>query len=328
MGTETTGESPSSGVSAARRRKRAGIIGTVVVVAALAVVAGVVFGIPGLNRGASQSASHWRLPTVEDHGVPFFRDPAGNRLITHKVGTPGQGEVSLSFKPKTISLMMAGVCTAPFDPDHPRDMKHGYFLHIDVNGNPQIEQQCTGTEDLHQPAHRLFDGLNEPVTNQPGLFMDDIARGQSTTVAAWLSRGIDGSVVSLPSAQVGVGVYQRSSNAVDEHGLYVARQVVWDGSTYQLAARECQQLTHAGTVSLDLPASPYHLYAVAGIAFWSTPVHVRTTPGQGFFVRRPTSGSQPVGLALPRGGTRMSVKVQGQPGSTGLVYIAAYRRLG
>ncbi len=262
------------------------------------------------------------LSTLTDHGIPFYRSPVGNTLIAHRVGQPGQSSVSFTFVPQSAVLRYAVVCSAPYVRNNP------YFVHLMVGGYALQDATCTGGFGIRQPDHRMFLGFDSPVAGFSNLpLWTAAAPGLEAYVQVSITRGLNGSVITVPNAQIGVALYQRSKEVLHEHGYIIDRRVVQADHAYRLVSHTLRTLSTRGTAHVRLPASDQPLWVVSGVQQWSSSYRLglagdRLTPWQH------PGASLPIGRFVSSSNVQQaSLTVQGRSGSSGLAYVLVYERV-
>jgi hypothetical protein len=305
------------------RRQR---IGAGVACAAAATVVGLV--VPGLvnpGGGGPKPANHptthsprTSLPTIEDKGARFYTSPAGDTLLGEAMGRAGAHVVTLHVVPTTTDLSYRSVCWRLVDRD--RDGRLAYD--VTVNGHPLVSASCdTPDHGALAPDSRFG---NSPSSNSNAWTNAGVVPGKPMTLRISLRPGVAGQSAAKPT-QLGIALYADTGSMVRDHGVWLDRQEVVDGHTYQLVRQAFSRVRGlVGHLSLDLPRESAPLYLVYGVG------HARggyQTAGDGSGSRVDQGGASTEGQ-LSRPGqqvSRLSIHLLHTPGS--LIYILAYRQV-
>jgi hypothetical protein len=305
------------------RRQR---IGAGVACAAAAAVVGLV--VPSLvNAGGdgpkpannpTTSTSRTPLPTVEDKGTRFYTSPAGDTLLGEAMGRTGARVVTLRVVPTTTDLSYRSVCSQS-DPS-----SHGKLVYdVTINGKPVTSASCDGPHQSPLGPDTSF-GSNPRVNRDAWRTDVGVIPGKPVTLRISLKPVVTPSRAS--TTQLGIALYADTGPMVRDHGVWLDRETVVDGRTYELVRRAFSRVRGMhGHLRLDLPPASAALYLEYGVGHARG--HYRFYGDRsGSYVDQggPSSEGQ---LARPgQQVSRMSIQLHSTPGA--LIYILAYRQVG
>jgi hypothetical protein len=305
-----------------RRRIGAGVAAVAVAAVAALMVPGLVS--PGGDgpKPANHPSTHsprTALPTIEDKGARFYTSPAGDTLLGEAMGRAGARVVTLHVVPTTTDLSYRSVCWRLVD----RDGNGRLAYDVTVNGHPLVSASCdTPDHGALAPDSRFG---NSPSSNSNAWTQAGVVPGKPMTLRISLRPGVAEHSAAKPT-QLGIALYADTGPMVRDHGVWLDRQEVVDGHTYQLVRRTFNRVRGLdGNLRLDLPPAPAPLYLVYGVG--QAHGGYRTTgDGSGSSVDQggPSAAGQ---LARPgQQISRMSIHLRSSPGA--LIYLLAYRQVG
>ncbi|MGI8434318.1 MAG: hypothetical protein ACR2LE_06225 [Nocardioidaceae bacterium] len=304
-------------VATRRRTTVAGaVLAAAVGVAATAIAPSLVDPSDERPRPADRVAS---LPTVTDHGIAFYTEPAGAKLIGHGVADPGTEEISFTFIPATTNLSYDAFCSDP-GVDGPRGAEYTSF----VNGHQLSRSTCQGRL-ARTPVTGGSTFGSSPTSNASAWQHDfDVVAGEPSTFTVRITNHAERG----DAVQPGAAVYEDGLMA-ETDGVWYDKQVVYLGHTYQVVDATVAVLERDGrtVVTVDLPSSDYPIYVARGAE------HVR----HGLSLARGSHGLIQLGRGVTAGGTgdlvrpdKPAVTIVAKTNdveTTGLVYVLVYTRI-
>jgi hypothetical protein len=307
------------------RVRRQRIVAGVACAAVAAVVGLVVPGLVGSGgdgpepaNNPTTSPSRTTLPTVEDEGTRFYTSPAGDTLLGEAMGPTGARVVTLRVVPATTDLSYRSVCSQPGpSPD-------GKLVYdVTINGKPVKSASCDGPLQSPLGPDTSF-GFNPRVNRDAWRTDVGIVPGKPITLRVSLKPVVTPSRAA--TTRLGIALYADTGPMVHDHDVWLHRETVVNGRTYELVRRAFGRVHGLdGHLRLDLPRATAPLYLEYGVG------HARGDyrfygDGSGSYVDKggPSSEGQ---LARPgQQMSRMSIHLHTRPGA--IIYILAYRQVG